>query len=202
VDAQHSGVRYASNVREYRVNRFESADVYTLEERDVWEALAIFKSGTDPDHADSPGLPTRTPFQEEKIRSMARGFLAPNEAALLRPGLFTGAAPWEQRAAFLVKEGREPVAEDDPETRRLVPVIRRIWDRWHAMSGPNAPLERDLAGRRDFDYNLDGFCHYGMLPDFLTDLRNCGLTDDHLAPLMRSAWDYTLVWQRAEQRGG
>ena len=45
------------------------------------------------------------------------------------------------------------------------------------MSGDNPPLVRDKAGpRRDFDINIDGMAHYGMLPDFLQDLRNVGLT--------------------------
>ena len=31
---------------------------------------------------------------------------------------------------------------------------------------------------RDFDYNLDGLAHYGMLPDMLQDLKNVGLPHD------------------------
>ena len=43
------------------------------------------------------------------------------------------------------------------------------------MSGDNVPLKRSTAGpHRYFDYNIDGMAHYGMLPDFLQDLRNTG----------------------------
>src|SRR5262249_41363495 len=36
----------------------------------------------------------------------------------------------------------------------------------------NAPLTRSVIGARTFDFNLDGFAHFGMMPDFLQDLRN------------------------------
>jgi len=42
--------------------------------------------------------------------------------------------------------------------------------------------------------------HYGMLPDFLQDLRNIGLTAEDLAPLFRSAYDYVQMWDHCERR--
>jgi hypothetical protein len=58
-----------------------------------------------------------------------------------------------------------------------------------------------MAGpRRDFDINLDGMAHYGLLPDFLQDLRNQGLSIEDFAPLFRSANDYVEVWERCEAR--
>ena len=34
-------------------------------------------------------------------------------------------------------------------------------------------MDRSTAGPiREFDYNLDGLAHYGMLPDLLQDLKN------------------------------
>jgi hypothetical protein len=69
------------------------------------------------------------------------------------------------------------------------------------MKGDNRPLERSIAGeRRDFDINIDGVAHYGMLPDFLQDIRNCGLTAEDLAPLFRSAYDYIQVWETCQQQ--
>ena len=58
-----------------------------------------------------------------------------------------------------------------------------------------------MAGpRRDFDYNIDGFAHYGLLPDFLQDMRNQGLDVKDFAPLFRSANDYVEVWTKCEER--
>jgi hypothetical protein len=64
-----------------------------------------------------------------------------------------------------------------------------------AMGGDNPPLTRCVAGqRRDVDINIDGFIHCGMLPDFLQDIVNSGLSPDDLAPLFRSAYDYVKMW--------
>ena len=69
------------------------------------------------------------------------------------------------------------------------------------MTGDNPPLTRSKAGlRRDFDINIDGMAHYGMLPDFLQDLRNLGLTPEDLAPLFRGAFDYVVMWEKAQER--
>jgi hypothetical protein len=69
------------------------------------------------------------------------------------------------------------------------------------MQGDNPPLERNTAGpRRDFDINLDGLAHYGLLPDFLQDMRNQGLAIEDFATLFRSANDYVEVWAKCEQR--
>ena len=42
--------------------------------------------------------------------------------------------------------------------------------------------------------------HYGMLPDFLQDLRNVGLSAEDLAPLFRGRYDYIVMWEKAEER--
>ena len=33
-------------------------------------------------------------------------------------------------------------------------------------------------GNRDFDINIDGVAHVGMLPDFIQDLFNIGMTQE------------------------
>ena len=69
------------------------------------------------------------------------------------------------------------------------------------MDGDNAPLQRCLAGpRRDFDINIDGFAHYGLMPDFLQDMVNSGLSYDDLGPLFRSAYDYVEMWGRCAKQ--
>ncbi len=73
-------------------------------------------------------------------------------------------------------------------------------DKWKAMDGNNPPLTRCTAGpRRDFDINIDGMAHYGLLPDFLQDMRNVGLSAEDLAPLFRSAYDYVEMWATCAQ---
>jgi hypothetical protein len=70
------------------------------------------------------------------------------------------------------------------------------------MKGPNAPLERSVAGKRDFDVNLDGMAHYGMMPDFFQDLANVERAAGKgaaVAPLFRSAEGYLQMWERVER---
>lgn len=58
------------------------------------------------------------------------------------------------------------------------------------------PLAMCVTGHRGFDINVDGVAQYGMLPDFLQDLRNVGMTSDALTPLFRSAEGYIAMWER------
>jgi hypothetical protein len=86
----------------------------------------------------------------------------------------------------------------DPTQKGLVE------ERWAAMNeGPNAPLSRSFAGRRQFDVNLDGVAHYGMIPDFLQDAANVSRAagaQGLVPPLFRSAERYLQMWQRIERR--
>jgi hypothetical protein len=110
--------------------------------------------------------------------------------------------PVEQRAAYFALRGMVELGQKDhKKVVDLIGKIRAIWDKWHEMNGDNTPLQRSKAGeRRDFDINLDGMAHYGMLPDFLQDVRNIGLTAEDLAPLFRSAYDYVQMWATCTER--
>jgi microsomal dipeptidase-like Zn-dependent dipeptidase len=205
IDAQQNGVRYGSPILEYRFTRFErdkDDPAYNDEERDIWEAIAIFKAGKDPrrDRIDRPGLLHRTPWAQNKINNIATGFLLTGREEDFKCGLLPGDCPHEKRAAYYVRAGRAPEPTDAARVRALYPVVKRVWDRWAAAEGKNAPLARVVAGRRDFDLNLDGMAHYGLLADFLQDLRNVGLREKDLNPLYRSAAAYVDVWERAEAR--
>jgi microsomal dipeptidase-like Zn-dependent dipeptidase len=58
------------------------------------------------------------------------------------------------------------------------------------------PLTPCRTGHRVFDVNVDGVAHYGMMPDFLQDLRNVGVTRDLLTSLFSSAEAYVTLWER------
>ena len=51
-----------------------------------------------------------------------------------------------------------------------------------------------------YDINIMGLAHYGMLPDFLQDAINIGVTDSDMTPLFRSAEDYIQMWEKYERR--
>jgi len=105
-----------------------------------------------------------------------------------------------------------------------VPKLSRVWQHWLAMEqghpsralpdwlhehlGPagsslytaNGALRRSRAGQRDFDLNLDGMAHYGLLPDFLQDLRNVGVPHNIVDALYRSADNYIGVWEHCQRK--
>ena len=66
--------------------------------------------------------------------------------------------------------------------------------------GGNAPLKPFSMGRRTFDFNVDGLAHYGLLPDFLQDLKNVGLGAREFEALFSSAEAYLAMWERLRRR--
>ncbi|HYO77922.1 MAG TPA: hypothetical protein VE010_15800, partial [Thermoanaerobaculia bacterium] len=218
VRAQTNGVRYDRPIVEWREPRFKSsgnsAYEYTgkaFEHEDAWRAIAAFKSGRNPwtmgGRAEIPrsgaiGHPGR-------IEEMARGFFATDETHLVSDcgfGQCLGSTIAERYSAFFVKAGINPRTLDrwknDASVLEHYDWVQTAWTHWHQMEGRNEPLQRHVFGRRDFDVNIDGVAHYGMLPDFLQDVKNVGLTDADLAPLFRSAEDYIGMWEKCVSVAG
>lgn len=57
------------------------------------------------------------------------------------------------------------------------------------------------AGDRVFDYATEGMAHIGLIPEYIQDARNDGVSDEELEPIFRSAEGYLRVWEKSEQRG-
>ena len=222
IDAQGNGVRYSTPIRDYRWHRFDEdgPSAYDREEREAWQAIAQYAAGFQPDQAehpkdDAPPIALATidnalamVFRQDNIDNITRGFCLADEAEATHtepdPKRSSLIGRWrdEQWAAYLVKRGRElPEGERDDDVVRWHKKIGAIWQKWQDMQGNNPPLERNLAGpRRDFDINLDGLAHIGLLPDFLQDIRNQGLDIADFAPLFRGANDYVAAWSKCEAR--
>jgi len=202
VEAQRNGVRYSTPVRDWRPYRWrEGATAEHLlndEQRDMWQALAVVAAGCDPWQNRTP---SGGPIERisERVRNFARGLTATGDGQLQRPGVLTGDIPWEQRTGFLLRTGQTPgSSERDPaRVHELFAMVQPVHAQFRRMEGTNLPLARSEAGGRDFDINVDGFAHYGMLPDFVADLRNLGMTEQDLAPLFSSAEEAIRVWERA-----
>jgi microsomal dipeptidase-like Zn-dependent dipeptidase len=200
IEAQENGVRYDTPLKNASPSRFTGVlegEIYSDLERDFWQALGLYDARLNPWQSDQ-GLPVSS-----RVKNLTRGLWADDEQHPVRNGpSLLHTAPVEQRAAFLVKRGPDPVrlAQEPESVQQVVRICTPIWQRWHAMRGSNPPLKRSYAGERDFDLNLDGVAHYGMLPDLFQDLKNVGLTDEDLVPLFRSAEAYIQVWERCDQR--
>jgi hypothetical protein len=216
IDAQSNGVAYTSPIRDYRWYRFERAGAggYDEEETDIWQGIAQYEAGFNPfseTHPayDFPAHHLREAAETIKIRheqavvdEITRGlWLAAQEEASEQPQL----AEWPlwRQAAYIARKGNVGTAGVDLNDQALERIgrISAIWKKWQQMKGNNRPLVRSIAGeRRDFDINLDGMAHYGMLPDFLQDICNSGLNPQDLVPLFRSAYDYVEMWRVCDKR--
>jgi microsomal dipeptidase-like Zn-dependent dipeptidase len=205
---QANGVRYDEPIRDYRWFRFDESGAggYDEEECDVWEGIAEYKAGFNPwvdEHPpeDLPPLSLKTFYrrleqqrEQGRIDNIARGLWALDEADIED-------WPPEQRAAHLVRLGSPPDVDAPDQVAEWYRKIKPIWDKWSEMEGDNPPLARCKAGpRRDFDINIDGMAHYGLLPDMLQDMRNAGVAIEDFAPLFRGAEDYVQMWEKCEQR--
>jgi len=216
IDRQTNGVAYTEPLHDYRWFHFPSGGPggYDEDERDIWAAMAQYEAGFNPDihrhppdDAPEPSLLrmfeiAETRRNQRQVDDLTRGFWLSDQEDIKLDEL----AGWsvEQRAGYLGKEGIVKFGRyDDNRTRELVVKIRAICAKWKQMKGNNKPLVRSKAGpRREFDINLDGMAHYGMLPDMLQDVSNSGLTAEDLAPLFRSANDYVQMWAMCAQRAG
>jgi microsomal dipeptidase-like Zn-dependent dipeptidase len=216
IDRQTNGVAYSEKLHDYRWFHFPSGGPggYDEDERDIWAAIAQYEAGFNPsvqhhpeDDAPEPNLLrfveiAAVRHNQQEVDDYTTGFWLSDEEDLSLDDL----EGWsiEQRAGYLGREGTVNFGRyDDKRTRELVVKIRALRTKWKQMHGNNKPLTRSKAGpRREFDINLDGMAHYGMLPDMLQDVRNSGLTAEDLVPLFRSANDYVVMWERCKQRAG
>jgi hypothetical protein len=217
IERQTNGVAYDTPIRDARWYRFEPSisgtGGYDAQECDIWQAIAQFEAGFNPavqshhptDYPTGNLLRTLKALEVLHLQGFTDNLTEGIWEAQREPDASDedlAAWPAEKRAAYLALRG---MSESGPhhtaEVQELIPKIKAIWDQWQKMKGNNRPLVRSTAGeRRDFDYNLDGMAHYGMLPDFLQDLRNIGLTAEEMAPLFRSANDYVEMWTIVNQR--
>ena len=215
IEAQENGVAYRTPLNDYRYHHFESSleGGYSDEDEDIWQAIAEYSAGYNPwihrhPETDFPEPSVQKMMERLKvihdqvfIDNVGQGFVAADLRIPVDPEQVEE-WPVEQRAAYYARRGMAELGQKDhARVVELIGKIKSIWKKWDAMTGDNRPLERSTAGpRREFDINLDGVAHYGMLPDFLQDMRNVGLTAEDLAPLFRSAYDYIQMWQSCDQK--
>lgn len=116
----------------------------------------------------------------------------------------------ERRVAYLVKNNLPADPADHPDVqaavRRYRPMVSRVWRSFNRMNDGNTarPLQRcegaDCGGNREFDYNIDGLAHYGLVPDMLQDaanqLRTASGPVRDLSAMFHGAEDYIQMWER------
>jgi microsomal dipeptidase-like Zn-dependent dipeptidase len=204
--SQANGVRYDRPMGSFHASWYHQTDAESIDEfeNDAWIAFAAIEA-----NVPSTALPDSAyVLHAHRIRNYVRGFNAPAESALEAPTLFNGDTPWQQAAMYCLRHDKDPSAlaafrhynaEQQNRLRALYIAIRPAWQAWNRKYGNNAPLRRFRTGNRDWDFNTDGMAHYGLMPDFLQDLRNIGISPGHLTPLFRSAEDYIKMWEKASR---
>jgi microsomal dipeptidase-like Zn-dependent dipeptidase len=192
-DAQEGGVTYDRPIVTARAHRFfgpvDLDDApYDAVERSVWIGIAACK-------AKKLGPPdSDLTTERDVVEPVAAGFCGAAQA-----GSFT----WWKAAALVATGAPRPTGSD--ALARRYDTVARIALQWSKMESGNAgaPLERYVvASARDFDVNLDGLAHYGLLPDFLQDvsnqLRARGGAVSDLRSAFQSAEAYVRMWERVE----
>ena len=209
--AQRNGVRYDAPMRSYHASWYQNNEtvgipddiIVTFFEEDVWKALAGNEAGLN--KTSIPG--GRELTKELRVKNFIEGL----QINAMDDPLIKNIHYMEKAAMFCVKNGRSvtslpgyegwfPIDKENVTTihNQIVP----IWNTWNARTGNNQPLRRYHTGNRDWDFNTDGMAHYGMMPDFLQDLRNIGLRPDQLYYLFNSAEDYIKMWEKTVKASG
>jgi hypothetical protein len=197
--SQTHAVGYESPLRDWRSHRFPETGLYKGEKyelygRFIWQALVLQDTGADltsqavVDALNEPGW-------GHPALDLARGL-----TNTLPP---TGLPSLYWQAGAKSRDPAYPVTGTGDEMTLIMNLvtgitdIKVLWDRVKTSDSTAPLLSRSTAGPiRDFDYNLDGLGHYGMLPDMLQDMKNVGLPAERFTSFFASAERYIQVWER------
>jgi hypothetical protein len=90
-------------------------------------------------------------------------------------------------------------------TQEYPPITRCVSNCGRPLIVYNDSFQRSSLGSRTWDYNSDGVAHYGMIADFLQDVKNVpaqtanGMTGTQVINnLMSGAQYFFETWQRCE----
>jgi hypothetical protein len=53
------------------------------------------------------------------------------------------------------------------------------------------------TGPKRWNYNNEGVAHYGLLPDFLQDLKNIGMSPQERSSFFTSAEYFAQMWEKS-----
>ena len=162
VFAQRNGVQYSTPLVDYRHHRFmdyagrPDRAPFDAEQRDFWEAIAMWRSGTAPEIAEQPSSLQRTPATQNFIINLATGLRATSRTEIPIAIPFPPGKPWpffdvnedEQLAAFLASHPNEqPQPSDSQRTRDLVAKLARVWTNWQRMEEGSPAIDPVTLGR-------------------------------------------------------
>lgn len=104
-----------------------------------------------------------------------------------------GRAIYESRVD---QEGPLPQEVNTTDLKARYERAAAVWDNYQAQFGKNIPLKRCETLYKQWDINYEGVAHYGLIPDFLQDLKNVGVANGDLSVLFRSAESFARMWTK------
>ncbi len=57
-------------------------------------------------------------------------------------------------------------------------------------------LKKCTTGNKEWDFNIDGMAHYGLLPDYIESCRKAGMTTDEQNRFFSSAERFAQMWEK------
>lgn len=203
---QENGVKYDVPLKNCRFHKFHGKGVFNEDEAYIWQA--IFISQASYSKLDNKNHFYADNYNPDYVNGFRNGI---NDTP---PDKLSRDIEKDEAAAYIVsinyehgkyynwKQIKSFKKLDHRELERKIQIIEPIYQSWQRMHGNNEPLKRSFIstkhGIRDFDFNIDGLAHYGLLPDFIQDLKNVGLTYELLTPLFNSARDFTNLMKKCE----
>lgn len=221
--SQDNAVKYDIPFQDWNPRRFEMGKLETFEdgifEEDMLKALAFWTTHPQlqvpkpAEHSEINNVPpSQFLLQTDRVKHLVIGLSITDANNLLPTGIFSGTdQPWQQAIAFCFSHNtlpgnlpREKYAGDYLNlVQKKYEKWKPVYDLWQRMlNGKNEPLRKLTNGNRDWDYNLDGMAHYGMIPDFIQDLKNVGIRSDQMIPLFFSAEEYIRMWEKVDSASG
>ena len=107
-------------------------------------------------------------------------------------GMVKGPGPRFGPYSHIMNNYCPPELQKNPVRYEQSPGVR-------SWSGVNHPLVPLRTGKRIWDINVDGVSHYGLIPDFLQDMKNVGVVDQDFDPLFSGAENFARTWTRSIQ---
>ena len=208
--AQDDGVTYRDGPRDWGSHRFRDTGLFRDtslfdpnglvgdEGRFLWQGVILRNSGQNLDDGTLPARLRDPILGYAPALELARGLAGLTSLVSVTPATPFG-SDFHRAAVIVNANGTIPATGENQHVQDLVgwlPIIQLLWRRM--TGGPAATaMDRSTAGPKEFDYNLDGLAHYGMLPDLLQDLKNVELPQPVLDGMFRSAEEYLQVWERS-----
>jgi microsomal dipeptidase-like Zn-dependent dipeptidase len=203
-DKQSNGVKYTTYLQDTRAHKFLGKNVYSEPEKDILHAIFAGYSDIDVDNLglelSCKGLTLGIRDALDSVPVWKFDYSSPTGG----PDLFKigGYVYVSHKLGFNYgyKDFKRVSKQD---FTFAVNRIKPMFTVFENTIGDNFPLKRSIIdtkdGPRDFDFNIDGLAHYGLLPDFFQDLKNIGLNASYLTPLFNSAYNFMRMWSKCEE---